>query len=180
MAREVAVDIAVTNAASRISYKLVVSQAVALQPQRGSGRMLAPDINVAGGLAGGALIGLASASMLLLLGRITGISGILGGVVVWLQSHEVAWRAAFIIGLVLGAAAYRLVTGDLVVEMQTSGITLVAAGVLVGAGTRMGSGCTSGHGVCGMAYRSKRSFTATLTFMGVAALTVFVVRHVLA
>jgi len=137
------------------------------------------DVNVVGGLVGGALIGLASAGMLLLLGRITGISGILGGVVVWMHSHELVWRAAFIAGLVLGAAAFRVATGNLVVEMQTSSVGLVAAGMLVGAGTRLGSGCTSGHGVCGMARRSKRSFTATLTFMACAALTVFVVRHVL-
>jgi len=137
------------------------------------------DVNLVGGLVGGALIGLASAGMLLLLGRITGISGILGGVVVWMQSHELVWRAAFIAGLVLGAALFRIATGNLVVEMQTSSVGLVAAGMLVGAGTRLGSGCTSGHGVCGMARRSKRSFTATLTFMACAALTVFVVRHVL-
>ena len=137
------------------------------------------DANLVGGLIGGALIGVASAGMLLLLGRITGISGILGGVVVWMQSHEFVWRAAFIAGLALGAALYRVATGGLVVEMQTSSVGLVAAGVLVGAGTRLGSGCTSGHGVCGMARRSKRSFAATLTFMACAALTVFVVRHVL-
>ena len=142
--------------------------------------MAMTEINLVGGLVGGALIGLASAAMLLLLGRITGISGILGGVVVLMRAQEFVWRAAFIAGLVLGAVLFRIVTGDLVVEMQTSSVGLVAAGVLVGAGTRLGSGCTSGHGVCGMARRSKRSFTATATFMGFAALTVLIVRHVLA
>ena len=137
------------------------------------------NANWIGGLAGGALIGAASAMMLLLLGRITGISGILGGVVVWMRSHELRWRAMFIGGLVLGAAVFRIATGGLEIEMQASGLPLIAAGLLVGAGTRLGSGCTSGHGVCGMARRSKRSFTATATFMGVAALTVFVIRHVL-
>lgn len=136
--------------------------------------------NVIGALVGGTLIGVAGVLMLLLLGRITGISGILGGVVVWLRSQDLSWRTAFLVGLVLGAVAYRLIWGDIPLEMQAQGIPLVAAGLLVGAGTRLGSGCTSGHGVCGMARRSKRSFVATLTFMVVAAVTVFVVRHVLA
>lgn len=136
--------------------------------------------NITGALIGGTLIGLASVLMLLLLGRITGIAGILGGVVVWLRSQDLSWRMAFLVGLVLGAVAYRLTWGDIPLEMQAQGIPLVAAGLLVGAGTRLGSGCTSGHGVCGMARRSKRSFAATLTFMVVAAVTVFFVRHVLA
>jgi uncharacterized protein len=135
--------------------------------------------NMLGGLVGGALIGLASTLMLLLLGRITGISGILGGVVVWMRTQDLSWRTAFIVGLVLGAGAYRLIWGDLPLQMQSEGFPLIAAGLLVGAGTRLGSGCTSGHGVCGMARRSKRSFTATLTFMVVAAITVFIIRHVL-
>jgi uncharacterized membrane protein YedE/YeeE len=133
--------------------------------------------NIIGGLIGGALIGLASTLMLLLLGRIAGISGIL---VVWLRTRDSSWRIAFLAGLVIGAALYRVFWGELPLQMQAGGLTLVAAGLLVGAGTRLGSGCTSGHGVCGMARRSKRSFTATLTFMAVAGITVYVVRHVIA
>jgi len=118
--------------------------------------------------------------MLLLLGRITGISGILGGVLAWSRPKELSWRAAFLLGLILGAGIYRLLWGALPLELQAEGVTLIVAGLLVGAGTRLGSGCTSGHGVCGIAQRSKRSFTATLLFMSVAAVTVFIVRHLLA
>ncbi len=137
------------------------------------------DPNIIGGLVGGALIGVASTLMLLLLGRITGISGVIGGVIVWMRTPDLSWRTAFIAGLVLGAVAYRLIWGDLPLQMQAEGLPLIAAGLLVGAGTRLGSGCTSGHGVCGMARRSKRSFTATLTFMSVAAITVYLIRHVI-
>jgi uncharacterized membrane protein YedE/YeeE len=136
--------------------------------------------NLIGGLSGGALIGASSAAMLLLLGRITGISGILGGVLAWSRSNEMFWRAAFLAGLVLGAGVYRLLWGELPLQLQAEGVTLVLAGFLVGAGTRLGSGCTSGHGVCGLAQRSKRSFTATALFMSVAVVTVFIVRHLLA
>jgi len=138
------------------------------------------DPNIVGGLIGGALIGLASTLMLLLLGCITGISGILGGVIVRTRTQDLSWRTAFLTGLVLGGVAFRLIWGELPLQMQAERLPLIAAGLLVGAGTRLGSGCTSGHGVCGMARRSKRSFAATLTFMAVAAITVYVVRHLLA
>jgi len=141
--------------------------------------MIGVEPNISGGIVGGLMIGFASTLMLLLLGRITGISGILGGVVVLLRSQEMIWRAAFLGGLVLGAFLYRLFVGALPIQMQASGWVLVLAGLLVGAGTRLGSGCTSGHGVCGLARRSKRSITATATFMLVAAITVFIVRHLL-
>ena len=137
------------------------------------------DPNITGGLIGGALIGLASVVMLVLLGRIAGISGIVGGLLSAGSGEDRRWRLAFIMGLIAGSGAYRLVTGDLPVHLQAGGITLVIAGLLVGFGTRLGAGCTSGHGVCGIARRSLRSITATLTFMGVAMLTVFLTRHVL-
>lgn len=133
--------------------------------------------NVAGGLIGGALIGIASVLMLLLLGRITGISGILTGVITWNKADGLSWRAAFIGGLILGAALYRMLIGPLPLEMQAQGPMLVAAGLLVGIGTRLGSGCTSGHGVCGIARRSPRSLMSTLTFMVVAVITVYITRH---
>lgn len=135
--------------------------------------------NVAGGLIGGSMIGLASVLMLLLLGRITGISGILTGIITWNTNDGLPWRAAFIGGLVLGAVIYRLFIGPLPIEMQAEGPLLAAAGLLVGIGTRLGSGCTSGHGVCGIARRSPRSLTATITFMAVAVITVFITRHLL-
>jgi uncharacterized membrane protein YedE/YeeE len=133
--------------------------------------------NVAGGLIGGALIGIASVLMLLLLGRITGISGILTGVITWNKADGLSWRAAFIGGLVLGAVLYRIFIGDLPLEMQAQGPMLIAAGLLVGIGTRLGSGCTSGHGVCGIARRSPRSLMSTVTFMVVAVITVYIIRH---
>ncbi len=135
--------------------------------------------NIVGGLTGGIMIGLASVLMLLLLGRITGISGILTGVINWNREEGPPWRLAFIIGLIAGAFIYQLVIGPLPLEMQAQGPWLILAGLLVGIGTRLGSGCTSGHGVCGLARRSPRSLVATVTFMAVAVITVFVMRHLL-
>ncbi len=131
------------------------------------------------GLVGGVLIGLAAAMMLLLNGRLSGISGIVGGMMAP-KTSDVGWRAAFIVGLLLGPFIYILVTGGaLLLEMQASVPVLVVAGLLVGFGTRLGSGCTSGHGVCGIARLSKRSIVATAVFFVVAMLTVFLTRHVL-
>jgi uncharacterized membrane protein YedE/YeeE len=131
------------------------------------------------GLIGGLLIGLAAALLLLLNGRLSGISGIVGGLVVPKDS-DAGWRVAFVAGLLVGALAYLLATGDAVlVRMQASLPVLVLAGLLVGFGTRLGSGCTSGHGVCGLARLSKRSIAATGVFFGVAILTVFLTRHVI-
>lgn len=136
--------------------------------------------NVVGGLIGGSLIGISSLAMLLLLGRVTGISGILTGVITWNKHDGLPWRAAFIVGLILGAIIYQLAFArPLPIDMQASGPLLVVAGLLVGMGTRLGSGCTSGHGVCGIARRSPRSIASTATFMGVAVITVYVTRHVL-
>jgi uncharacterized membrane protein YedE/YeeE len=131
------------------------------------------------GLIGGLLIGLAAALLLLLNGRLSGISGIVGGLVVPKDS-DAGRRMAFVAGLLVGALAYLLATGDAVlVRMQASLPVLVLAGLLVGFGTRLGSGCTSGHGVCGLARLSKRSIAATGVFFGVAILTVFLTRHVI-
>ncbi|MBI2182172.1 MAG: YeeE/YedE family protein [Deltaproteobacteria bacterium] len=134
--------------------------------------------NIIGGLLGGALIGLAAALLLLLNGRIAGISGILGGVIKSNVAGERSWRAAFILGLVGGAALDAFMRGGLPLRMQAAGPTLLLAGLLVGFGTRLASGCTSGHGVCGLARRSPRSLVATMIFMVVAALTVFMTRHI--
>ncbi len=136
------------------------------------------EVNLIGGLIGGAMIGVASVLMLLLIGRIAGVSGIFGGALFFRAVEDVPWRVAFIVGLILGAVLYRQLWAPLVIEMQVQGPMLVIAGLLVGFGTRLGSGCTSGHGVCGIARRSKRSFTATLIFIAVAMATVFIVRHV--
>lgn len=137
--------------------------------------MLEP--NLVGGLLGGLLIGLAAVLLLAVNGRIAGISGILGGLFIPASENDRSWRAAFIVGLVGGAAFYRALGNELPIELQLNAAGLLGAGLLVGIGTRLGSGCTSGHGVCGLARRSKRSLAATLTFMAVAMLTVFVTRH---
>jgi hypothetical protein len=134
--------------------------------------------NLIGGLFGGILIGCAADLLLLINGRIAGISGILGGIVAAPTSGERGWRAAFIIGLIAGAGLYSFFANGLYVQLQANAPTLIVAGLLVGFGTRLGSGCTSGHGVCGLARRSPRSLAATLLFMAIAALTVFLTRHV--
>jgi uncharacterized protein len=134
--------------------------------------------NIMGGLIGGALIGLAAVLLLAPNGRVAGVSGILGGLLTSNIGSERFWRVAFIFGLIAGAALYALASGGLPLELEASLPTLVIAGLLVGVGTRLGSGCTSGHGVCGLAHRSPRSLTATMIFMVVAALTVFLMRQV--
>lgn len=134
--------------------------------------------NVIGGLIGGILIGCAADLLLLVNGRIAGISGILGGIVAAPGSGERGWRAAFIIGLIGGAGLYSFFANGLAIQLQANAPILIFAGLLVGLGTRLGSGCTSGHGVCGLARRSPRSLAATLLFMAVAVLTVFLTRHV--
>lgn len=129
-------------------------------------------------LAGGVLIGLAATLLLWLTGRIAGISGIVGGVLMP-RSGDVAWRGAFLIGLIGAGAAYLwLVPGAYTPRQGFPPVLLVAAGLLVGFGTRMGNGCTSGHGVCGLGRLSMRSFAAVLTFMATAVLTTYIVRHV--
>ena len=137
------------------------------------------DFTPVSGLIGGLLIGLSTALMMLLNGRIAGISGIVGGLLARTGS-EVGWRAVFVVGLLLGALVYVLATGGtLPVNIQASLPVMVIAGLLVGFGTRLGSGCTSGHGVSGIARFSKRSIVATLVFMGTAIVTVYVTGHVL-
>jgi hypothetical protein len=128
-------------------------------------------------LGGGALIGASAALLLLANGRITGISGIAAGTV-GAADRDRAWRAFFLLGLILGPILFRAVSGRWPdVGLEASWPTLVLAGLLVGYGTRLGAGCTSGHGVCGLARLSPRSFAAVATFMATAIVTVFVVRH---
>lgn len=131
------------------------------------------------GLIGGLLIGLATTLLLSLNGRIAGISGIVGGLIAR-KGSEVVWRAVFVVGLLLGAFIYMLVTNSVLpVRIQASLPIMVVAGLLVGFGTQLGSGCTSGHGVSGIARLSKRSIVATLVFMVVAIITVFLTHRTL-
>ncbi len=129
-------------------------------------------------LAGGMLIGLAVALLLLLNGRIAGISGIASGILPpW--RDEVGWRLCFLAGLIFAPVLYQLLGGQINIQIHTSLPVLVIAGLLVGYGTNLGRGCTSGHGICGLARLSARSAAATLTFMLTAAITVYIVRHVI-
>lgn len=128
------------------------------------------------GAAGGMLIGLGAWMFYRGVGRIAGISGILAGAATG-DGHGL--KALFVIGLLAGAAAVYFGFGQPpAVVVQADRMWLILAGLLVGFGTRLGSGCTSGHGICGLARLSKRSFAATATFFATAVVTVYVVRHV--
>jgi len=129
-------------------------------------------------LAGGVLIGIAAAMFVLLNGRIAGISGVLGGLLSPAKGN-IAWRLAFVGGLVISPALYTLFFDAPLIQIDAGLGALVLGGLLVGVGTRYGAGCTSGHGVCGLSRLSLRSLVATLGFMGSGFATVFVIRHVL-
>ena len=127
-------------------------------------------------LAGGILIGVAAAMLVLLNGRIAGISSIVGGLLAP-RRGDVAWRVAFVAGLLAAPLAMALYAQTPRIDAGVG--TLVAAGLLVGLGTSYGSGCTSGHGVCGLSRLSLRSLVATLAFMAAGMATVLLARHLL-
>jgi uncharacterized membrane protein YedE/YeeE len=128
-------------------------------------------------LLGGALIGLASVLLMMLTGRIAGISGILGECLTLVTDDKV-WRFAFIMGLILAPAAGGLLGYHLPTpQMPASWVMIVVAGLLVGFGTRLSGGCTSGHGICGVARLSGRSIVATAVFMATAIIVVAIMRH---
>ena len=129
-------------------------------------------------LAGGILLGIASAAFILVNGRVLGISGILGGLVVP-QRSDVRWRVFFLLGMLLAPATLAWLAPGLISapRIEASSVGIVMAGLLVGLGTRYGSGCTSGHGVCGLSRLSPRSLMATLAFMAAGFVTVYVARH---
>ena len=124
-------------------------------------------------LAGGIMIGTASALLMAFNGRVAGISGILGGLLSkW--SPDQWWRLTFLLGLVLGGGVAFYWAPEAFIDITENGtMEVLAAGLLVGLGTRIGSGCTSGHGVCGIGRLSIRSLVATLVFVGSGMLTVF-------
>ena len=131
-------------------------------------------------LIGGSLIGLAAVLVLLIQGRVMGISGILGRIVE--KPARLDWRIWFLIGVITGPLVFSLLLSSgspyhLPEKISLDVWQIVLGAVLVGVGTRMGAGCTSGHGVCGIGRLSKRSFVATIIFMFVAVTTVFVFRH---
>jgi len=126
---------------------------------------------------GGALIGLAAAALVLLNGRVAGVSGIVGGMLKR-PSADLGWRIAFVLGLIAAPATYALFAAIPAASIDAGYPLLVLAGLAVGVGTRFGAGCTSGHGVCGMSRLSPRSIVATMAFMLAGFATVFVTRHV--
>ncbi|EGR1577444.1 YeeE/YedE family protein [Vibrio parahaemolyticus] len=128
-------------------------------------------------LFGGILLGISATILLLVNGKIAGISGIMNGIMSP-KKGEYSWRLLFAVGMIAGGLISVLMLG--VAVPSTANLSLgmvIAAGLLVGIGTRLGNGCTSGHGICGMGRLSKRSIVATCVFMAVAGLTVFVRLH---
>ena len=136
-----------------------------------------PAFDPVSALLGGGLIGLASVMLMLLNGRVAGISGIVGGALA-MSAGDKVWRLAFIAGLIVAPIVIGLFGHPLPEpQMPASWLLIVAAGVLVGFGARYGGGCTSGHGVCGIARLSARSITATAIFMASAIIVVAIMRH---
>jgi uncharacterized membrane protein YedE/YeeE len=125
-------------------------------------------------LIGGILIGLAATLLLIGSGRVAGVSGILGGLLVPTDGDR-RWRALFFLGLLSAGAVAAWVAPERVGESPSSLPMLALAGVLVGVGTRIGNGCTSGHGVCGLSRLSSRSLASTLTFIAVGMITAYLV-----
>lgn len=132
-------------------------------------------------LAGGILVGLAAAALILLNGRVLGVSGILGGLLPP-RAGDAGWRIAFLLGVFSAPLVYGWLAPESLVRaprIDAGDALLVVAGLLVGVGTRYGSGCTSGHGVCGLSRLSPRSLVATLCFMAAGFLVVGAVRHLI-
>src|ERR1044072_340048 len=127
---------------------------------------------------GGALIGFAAILLMVLTGRIAGISGILGDLVD-LAGGDRLWRVAFLAGLIAAPLLLAAAGDGLLPPAMPGWAVILIAGLLVGFGTRLGSGCTSGHGICGVARLSPRSIAATVTFVAAAMLAVAITRHVM-
>ncbi|SFO53948.1 hypothetical protein SAMN03159463_02177 [Mesorhizobium sp. NFR06] len=129
-------------------------------------------------LLGGAVIGLSAVLLMVLHGRIAGMTGILTGILPPVSS-DWPWRAAFVVGAIAAPLLMLLAGREIPFRVPVSTLALVAGGFLVGIGVHFGGGCPSGHGICGMARLSPRSFVAVVTFMATAFVTVFIIRHVM-
>ena len=129
-------------------------------------------------IIGGAVIGLAAALLVLVNGRVAGISGIVGGLL-RPRAGELGWRLAFMAGLLIAPLVYASAGPRPPITIDAGYPVLIVAGLLVGIGTRYAGGCTSGHGVCGLSRLSPRSLVATLSFMAAGLATVYVVRHMI-
>lgn len=131
-------------------------------------------------LVGGVLIGLAAVLLMLVHGRIAGATCILAGAFLPEDVDDWSWRVVMIAGMISAPAIVMVASGAMpAIQVPVSTLALIFGGLIVGAGATLGSGCTSGHGVCGMARLSPRSIIATLTFMTVTFVTVFIIRHVI-
>jgi len=129
-------------------------------------------------LIGGSIIGIAVSLLLLFNGKVLGVSGILGE----LFNHPLSknyWRLFFILGLLISPLIYNIFYPIPLIEITSNKLLIIVGGLLVGFGSRLGSGCTSGHGVCGVARLSVRSFIATMTFVFFGFVTVYVIQKVL-
>lgn len=125
-------------------------------------------------LIGGAIIGIAVSLMLFFNGRVSGISGIVAGVLKPIK-QDISWRMAFILGLIFGGVVLKILRPDVfVLATNVSNTDYIIAGLLVGFGTLLGNGCTSGHGVCGISRMSPRSILSTVTFIAFGILSVLV------
>ena len=129
--------------------------------------------------AGGILIGIAAAILILFNGRIAGVSGILGQALNGGIVRDNLWRIAFVMGIIAAPALWQIWVGEIEINIETNALWLIIAGLFVGVGTSYGSGCTSGHGICGLSRFSMRSVIATLSFMLTGMVTVYMMRHVL-
>ena len=129
-------------------------------------------------IIGGSIIGIAVSLLLLFNGKVLGVSGILGE----LFNHPLSknyWRLFFMLGLLISPLIYSIFHPIPLIEISSNKLLIIVGGLLVGFGSRLGSGCTSGHGVCGLARLSVRSFIATMTFIFFGFVTVFVIQKVL-
>jgi uncharacterized protein len=129
-------------------------------------------------IIGGALIGLAAGLILLLHGRVAGVSGMVGSIFEK-RTDESAWRIAFLVGLILGGIILAQFDSGSVPQVSLPLWMMIAAGFVVGFGARLGGGCTSGHGLCGSTLLNQKSLIATLVFMSSGALVVYLMRHVM-
>lgn len=127
-------------------------------------------------LAGGMMIGLAAAMLLLLNGRIMGVSGIVSNVML-ARPGSIKWAWAWLLGVLSTPFLFTLLGGQVPVLPKLGWAWVTLAGLFVGVGTNMGSGCTSGHGVCGLSRLSRRSVFAVMAFMGSGMATVYILRH---
>ena len=122
---------------------------------------------------GGICIGLGTTILLFAIGRIMGISGILGDIISFKEKDQISWRIIFVIGVLIGPFLYLMIFENFKSEMVADRILLIQAGLLVGLGTSIGSGCTSGHGICGISRLSFRSIVATFIFVVSGVVTVY-------